>query len=143
MAQKKQAKQVIEDLGKDIVSQIKAMKNPSIIVPIRALSNINYNEKSKTLELGDKTGNRMFFNVAHTKRFLQTVEVASASLNLINENKNDVENYIGGNGLIEMAFAHILNKKIYLLNPVPKLNYTDEIEAMQPIIINNDLKLII
>ncbi|HLC62912.1 MAG TPA: DNA topoisomerase IV subunit A [Candidatus Nanoarchaeia archaeon] len=88
MAQKKQAKQVIEDLGKDIVSQIKAMKNPSIIVPIRALSNINYNEKSKTLELGDKTGNRMFFNVAHTKRFLQTVEVASASLNLINENKN-------------------------------------------------------
>ena len=76
------------------------------------------------------------------KNYFEEIKKTDAVL-IINENKNGVENYIGGNGLIEMAFAHILNKKIYLLNPVPKLNYTDEIEAMQPIIINNDLKLII
>ena len=89
MAQKnKQPKESLEELGKDIVLQIKGMKNPSITIPIRALSNINYNEKTRTLELGDKESKRSFFNVAHAKRFLQTIEVASTSLNLIKENKN-------------------------------------------------------
>jgi len=43
---------------------------------------------------------------------------------------------------LEIAFAYVLNKKIFLLNPIPELAYTDEIIAMQPIIINNDLELI-
>ena len=41
-----------------------------------------------------------------------------------------------------MAFAHILSKKIFLLNPIPDMIYTDEIKAMQPIIVNNDLNRI-
>src|SRR3989339_1065792 len=52
-------------------------KNPMIKVPIRALSNVIYDKKTKTLILGDKTAERSFFNVAHAKKFLQTVEVAS------------------------------------------------------------------
>lgn len=60
-----------------------------------------------------------------------------------NLDKNGIKNYIGANTLIEMAFAHILNKKIFLLNPSPKeVSYSDEIEAMKPIILNNDLTLI-
>ncbi len=58
---------------------------------------------------------------------------------IVNLDKNNIENYIGGNSFLEMAFAHVLNKKIFLLNPIPKMNYADEIEAMQPIIINGDL----
>ena len=38
-----------------------------------------------------------------------------------------------------MGFANVLGKKIYLLNDVPDMIYTDEILAMQPKIINNDL----
>lgn len=53
---------------------------------------------------------------------------------------NKIPNYIGGSTFIEMAFAHVLNKKIFLLNPIPKVSYEDEIIAMQPIIINGDLK---
>ena len=61
---------------------------------------------------------------------------------IINKDKNNIQNYIGGNSLIEMAFAHVLNKKIFLLNSIPKMNYSDEIEAMKPIILNGDLNLV-
>ena len=64
------------------------------------------------------------------------------SILVINKDKNNIKNYVGGNSLIEMAFAHVLNKKIFLLNPVPQINYSDEIEAMNPVILNNDLSKI-
>ena len=63
---------------------------------------------------------------------------------ILNQTKNNIANYIGGNGLIEMAFAHVLDKKLFLLNPIPQgMSYSDEIEAMRPIILNGDLSKII
>lgn len=56
-----------------------------------------------------------------------------------NFDKNNIKNYIGGASLLEMGFAHILNKKIFLLNKIPRMIYTDEIKAMQPIILNGNL----
>jgi len=61
---------------------------------------------------------------------------------IINETLKDIPNYIGGNSFLEMAFAHVLNKKIFLLNPIPEMSYSDEMIAMQPIIIEGDLKKI-
>lgn len=58
---------------------------------------------------------------------------------VINKNKNNIKNYVGGNSLIEIAFAHVLNKKVFLLNSIPQMSYSDEIEAMKPIILNGDL----
>lgn len=60
----------------------------------------------------------------------------------VNLTKSGVENYIGGSALIEMSFAHVLDKKIYLLNPVPEISYKAEIEAMRPIVLNGDLSKI-
>ncbi len=65
----------------------------------------------------------------------------------INETKilkdgTEIENYIGGNVLIEMGQAYVNNKKIFLLNSVPtdiRLTYLDEIKAMQPICLNGDI----
>jgi len=55
-----------------------------------------------------------------------------------------VKNYVGGNTLMEIGFAHILNQKIFMLNPIPEMPYCkSEIEAVKPIIINGDLKKII
>jgi hypothetical protein len=62
---------------------------------------------------------------------------------VINKDKNNIKNYVGGNSLIEIAFAHVLNKKVFLLNPIPQINYSDEIEAMNPVILNNDLSKIV
>jgi len=42
-----------------------------------------------------------------------------------------------------MSFAYILKKKIYLLNPIPDMIYTDEIIAMHPIVLNGDLTKIL
>lgn len=75
--QKNNSKENIELLGKRIVGQIEKGKNPEIVFPLRNLSNIVYDKKTKTLKLGNKKGTRSFFNVAHAKKFLQTVEVAS------------------------------------------------------------------
>jgi len=77
MAAKDESKGTLKEFGLKIVEQIKKGKNPEISFPLRNLSNIIYDEKSRTLKLGNKKGSRSFFNVAHSKKFLQTVEVAS------------------------------------------------------------------
>src|SRR3989339_1159369 len=74
---KQDPKKELKEFGLKIVEQIKKGKNPEISFPLRNLSNIIYDEKSRTLKLGNKKGSRSFFNVAHSKKFLQTVEVAS------------------------------------------------------------------
>jgi len=56
----------------------------------------------------------------------------------INYDKHGIKNYIGGNTFLEIGFAHVLNKKVFLLNPVPDMLYSDEILAMEHIVINND-----
>jgi len=58
---------------------------------------------------------------------------------VVNHEKNGIKNYIGGNSLIEIAFAHVLDKKVFLLNPIPQISYSDEIIGMQPIILNGNL----
>ena len=56
-----------------------------------------------------------------------------------NFDKNGIKNYIGGNTLMEIGFAHVLNQKIFLLNPIPDIPfYKTEIEAVKPIVINGD-----
>ncbi len=70
-------KNKLQEFGKDIVKQIEKGKNPEIEFYLRNLSNIVFDKKTGMLKLGQKTGSRTFFNVAHAKKFLQTVEVAS------------------------------------------------------------------
>jgi predicted RNA-binding protein with PUA domain len=62
---------------------------------------------------------------------------------VINEDLNNIKNYIGGNTFLEMGFAHVLGKKIFLLNPIPEMGYEDEIVAMKPVILEGDLNRII
>ena len=58
---------------------------------------------------------------------------------IANYKKNDIENYIGGNSFLELGFAHVLNKPVYLLNPIPVMPYDDEIKTMRPVILDGDL----
>ncbi len=61
---------------------------------------------------------------------------------VVNIEKKGIPNYIGGNTFLEIGFAHVLGKIVYILNPLPEIGYKDELEAMSPIILNNDLNLI-
>jgi len=57
-----------------------------------------------------------------------------------NFDKNGIKNYIGGNTLIEIGFAHVNDKKVFLLNPIPEeAPYVDEIKAMTGLVLNGDL----
>ena len=61
----------------------------------------------------------------------------------MNYTKKGIQNYIGGNTFLEIGFAFVLDKKIFLWNPIPEIEfYKTEIESMKPIIINGDLSLI-
>lgn len=61
---------------------------------------------------------------------------------VVNETRRGIENYIGGNSFLEMGFAHVLHKPIYILHPIPDMGYTDEIVAMRPTVINGDMERI-
>ncbi len=61
------------------------------------------------------------------------------ALLVCNFDKNGVRNYIGGNTLMEIGFAHVNDKKVFILNPIPDLSYTDEIKAMTDVVLDGDL----
>ncbi len=66
----------------------------------------------------------------------------SDAILVLNNHKNNVKNYVGGNSFLEMGKAFDAGKKIFILNPIPEMSYTPEIIAMQPIILNGNLELI-
>ena len=72
------------------------------------------------------------------KRYYGLIKEHDAIL-IINKKKKEIENYIGANSLIEMVFAHLLNKKIFLLGKIPEIDYIGEIKATNPIILDGDL----
>ena len=71
------------------------------------------------------------------RKYFEEIKATDAVL-VLNYDKNNIKNYIGGNSFLEMAFAHVLNKKIFLMNEIPQMGYSDEIEAMQPIVLNKN-----
>lgn len=96
----------------------------------------------KTDEEKEKIKLHQKYNMDAIREFWREMQGADAVL-VLNYDKKGVKNYIGGNTLMEMGFAHVLNQKIFLLNPIPEINfYKTEIEAMKPVIINGDLNLI-
>lgn len=63
---------------------------------------------------------------------------------VVNDTKHGVEGYIGPNVLLEMGLAWYQNKPIYLLNPFPETSpFEEEIKGMTPIILHQDLSLLI
>ena len=82
------------------------------------------------------TKNKLSHNLY--KVYHQLIKETDAIL-IVNKKKKEINGYIGANSLIEMAIAKALNKRIYLLNSIPKMDYTNEILATQPTILNGDL----
>ena len=69
----------------------------------------------------------------------ENVAEADAIL-VINHDKNNIQGYLGTSVLMEIAIAYYLNKKIFLLNEIDKLqNYSLEIDLVKPIILNGNL----
>lgn len=78
----------------------------------------------------------------YIKWYHQAINESDAVL-LVNLEKNGKKNYVGGNALMELGFAHVADKKIFMWNPFPEQGecpYLDEIEAVQPVVINGNLE---
>ena len=61
---------------------------------------------------------------------------------VLNFEKHEVKNYIGGATFLEMYDAFRLGKKIFMYNNVPEGILKDEIIGFDPVIINDDLSKI-
>ena len=115
---KNKSTEKLTELGKSIVREIKKGQNPNMDVPIRNLSNVSFDQKKKLLKLGEKSAKRFFFNVGHTKKFVQTLEVAKITKSLI-----DVDKHASLRDVFYMAKRTIPNTK---LNIVDEQKETDK-----------------
>lgn len=94
-----------------------------------------------------KNNKELYLKIAPVfiKKHFQKVADSDAIL-VINMERHGIKNYIGGNTFAEIMIAFYLNKKIFLLNPIPsdeKLFFIrDEIEAVKPTVLNGNLELI-
>ena len=75
----------LEKLGQDTLKMITKKEPPYVELPVRSLSNIFFDEKSKTIKMGDKTSKRYFLNTAHTRKYAQTISIASEIKKIIKE----------------------------------------------------------
>ncbi|MGV8150289.1 MAG: DNA topoisomerase IV subunit A [Candidatus Woesearchaeota archaeon] len=105
------ARSELISLGMNVVSDIKKGQSPKIELSVRGLSNVRYDKESKTLQLGDKTAQRFFFNVGHSKKFLQTLEVAAICKTLI-----DVQKHASLRDVFYMAKRTIPGTKINVVD---------------------------
>ena len=76
------------------------------------------------------------------KGYFNKIKSGDAVL-IVNVERKNIKGYIGGNSFLEMGFAFVLDKPIYLLNEIPELGYKDEVLAMSPMVINGDLSKIL
>ncbi|MEK7533081.1 MAG: hypothetical protein AAB542_01490 [Patescibacteria group bacterium] len=58
---------------------------------------------------------------------------------VVNPKHHKIAGYIGGNTFLEMGIAFYLGKTIYLLNPIPRMDYELELAAMHPVVLSGDL----
>jgi hypothetical protein len=67
---------------------------------------------------------------------------SSEAILILNYSKKEKENYIGANTFLEMGYAFGVDKKIFVLNQLPKDHHYEELIAMNPICLYGDLNLI-
>ena len=61
-----------------VITAANRSKDPTVAIPIRALSNVAFNPRKGMIEMGTKRQARSFFNVGMAKKFMQTILVADA-----------------------------------------------------------------
>lgn len=119
-----EVKAELEELGHKVV-----LPNPGKDHHLRAIKNNNYVDTYRLKKRYD-------YIRGHYKHILK-----ADCILITNWSKNGIKNYIGGNAFLEMGFAHILNKPIFLLNDVPNIKYYyHEMKGMENTVLNGDLK---
>lgn len=85
------------------------------------------------------------FKAKMYKQSEETIKNMDAVLVLNYDKNKDGEtykNYIGGATFLEMYDAFRMNKKIFLINDIPRGMLFDEIEGFNPIVLNGNINLV-
>jgi DNA topoisomerase-6 subunit A len=114
--------QTLTHLGEEVLQVVESKKSPQIEIPVRTLSNVEFNEDEMMLTLGDKKSKRSFMNVAHSRKFMQTLLVAAFCKDLLGQNLHT--------SIRDMYYA--LKRTI----PGTKENTFEEQEESNPIIVD-------
>ena len=77
----------IKEMSNEIVRQIKRNENPKFVTKQRGRGNVEFVESKGIIKLGNKETTRSFLNIAHTKKFLQTMLITSKAFDYLNHNK--------------------------------------------------------
>lgn len=120
----KAIKDGLEVLGHEVLVPKEVEEN---IVPIEALPETTDEEKISA---------KIEFDFIREHFF--KIQVSEAVL-ILNYEKKGIPGYIGGNTFLEMGYAFGLGKKIFLMFPVPKTEYSVEMYSMQPVVIDGDI----
>ncbi len=75
----------LKEWAESILEKAEKEKDLYIELPTRTLSNVIWDEEKGVILMGEKLSRRYFLNIAHAKRFLQTVWVASRIKELVEE----------------------------------------------------------
>jgi hypothetical protein len=125
-------KRQLEVLGHEVKLPIsEVMDEEGNVVPIKEYYERRKAETSETGWIWDR-------KEAAIRAHFEKIEWSEAVL-VLNYDKNGIANYIGGNTFLEIGLAFHLKEKIFLLNPIPEINYKEELLGMKLIVINSDL----
>lgn len=97
-------------------------------------------DKSKNEFYAGSEEEKITFKVENDliREHFRNIDQSDAIL-VLNYEKKGIAGYVGGNTFLEMGHAFSLGKKIYMLYPVPQMDYSVEMESMLPVVLNGDL----
>lgn len=123
------------DQMKKISKELKSLGFEKIYMPVRFGSGKHQWKEDLTAE---ESGDRKIALDLIKKHYYKIL--SADCILVVNLPKKGLEGYIGGNTFLEMGFAFVLGKPIFLMNSIPEISYEAEIKGMKPILINNNLQ---
>lgn len=67
----------IRNLGSLVIDTLNANQSPYLDIPMRTLSNVEFDKENLKIVMKDKKSRRNFLNIAHTRKFTQTLSAAA------------------------------------------------------------------
>ncbi|MBI5367600.1 MAG: DNA topoisomerase IV subunit A [Planctomycetes bacterium] len=77
----------LEALALGVCRDLAKTKSPAIDIPLRTLSNVNFNAQKRIIEMGKDTQQRFFFNISMVKKFTETFYLSNECRQLIEAGK--------------------------------------------------------
>jgi nucleoside 2-deoxyribosyltransferase len=123
----------------EMKSTLRTLRSRGFVADAPAeLDNLEHNEAYMNTD-EDRITVKIEYDFIH--EHFKKIEKADAIL-ILNYEKNGIAGYIGGNTFLEMGYAFGLGKQVYLLNPIPQMDYYTEMVAIQPVILHGDLSML-